>query len=329
MHMADALLSARTAFLMLFVSGGLLLFASRKTSQNFDNFNVPLAGVMGAFVFAAQMINFAIPMTGSSGHIAGGILLAAMLGAYPAFVVLSCVLIVQAFFFADGGVLALGCNIFNMAFLSCLVAYPLVFLPIARRFESRAGLTVAAVAACVVSLQLGAFAVVLETLCSDITELPFATFAAFMLPIHLPIGLVEGVATAAVLALLKDARPSLFAGGVKTDFIPARKVSFGFFLIAALLAGAGFSQIASEKPDGLEWSIAETSDSEIRTDSPAHSLGKGVAEKTAILPDYSFADGESAAGTSVAGVVGGGLTALALLAFSRIIKTARRNERAG
>lgn len=329
MHMADALLSARTAFLMLFVSGGLLLFASRKTSQNFDNFNVPLAGVMGAFVFAAQMINFAIPMTGSSGHIAGGILLAAMLGAYPAFVVLSCVLIVQAFFFADGGVLALGCNIFNMAFLSCLVAYPLVFLPIARRFESRAGLTVAAVAACVVSLQLGAFAVVLETLCSDITELPFATFAAFMLPIHLPIGLVEGVATAAVLALLKDARPSLFAGGAKTDFIPARKVSFGFFLIAALLAGAGFSQIASEKPDGLEWSITETSDSEIRTDSPAHSLGKGVAEKTAILPDYSFADGESAAGTSVAGVVGGGLTALALLAFSRIIKTARRNERAG
>lgn len=329
MHMADALLSVRTALIMLAVSAGLLLFASRKTSQNFDNFNVPLAGVMGAFVFAAQMINFAIPMTGSSGHIAGGILLAAMLGAYPAFVVLSCVLIVQAFFFADGGVLALGCNIFNMAFLSCLVAYPLVFLPIARRFESRAGLTVAAVAACVVSLQLGAFAVVLETLCSDITELPFATFAAFMLPIHLPIGLVEGVATAAVLALLKDARPSLFAGGAKTDFIPARKVSFGFFLIAALLAGAGFSQIASEKPDGLEWSIAETSDSEIRTDSPAHSLGKGVAEKTAILPDYSFADGESAAGTSVAGVVGGGLTALALLAFSRIIKTARRNERAG
>lgn len=327
--MADALLSARTAFLMLFVSGGLLLFASRKTSQNFDNFNVPLAGVMGAFVFAAQMINFAIPMTGSSGHIAGGILLAAMLGAYPAFVVLSCVLIVQAFFFADGGVLALGCNIFNMAFLSCLVAYPLVFLPIARRFESRAGLTVAAVAACVVSLQLGAFAVVLETLCSDITELPFATFTAFMLPIHLPIGLVEGVATAAVLALLKDARPSLFAGGAKADFIPARKVSFGFFLIAALLAGAGFSQIASEKPDGLEWSIAETSDSEIPTDSPAHSLGKGVAEKTAILPDYSFADGESAAGTSVAGVVGCGLTALALLAFSRIIKSARRNERAG
>lgn len=329
MHMADALLSVRTALIMLAVSAGLLLFASRKTSGNFDNFNVPLAGVMGAFVFAAQMINFAIPMTGSSGHIAGGILLAAMLGAYPAFVVLSCVLIVQAFFFADGGVLALGCNIFNMAFLSCLVAYPLVFLPIARRFESRAGLTVAAVAACVVSLQLGAFAVVLETLCSDITELPFATFTAFMLPIHLPIGLVEGVATAAVLALLKDARPSLFAGGAKTDFIPARKVSFGFFLIAALLAGAGFSQIASEKPDGLEWSIAETSDSEIRTDSPAHSLGKGVAEKTAILPDYSFADGESAAGTSVAGVVGGGLTALALLAFSRIIKTARRNERAG
>lgn len=329
MHMADALLSVRTALIMLAVSAGLLLFASRKTSENFDNFNVPLAGVMGAFVFAAQMINFAIPMTGSSGHIAGGILLAAILGAYPAFVVLSCVLIVQAFFFADGGVLALGCNIFNMAFFSCLVAYPLVFLPIARRFKSRTGLTVAAVAACVVSLQLGAFAVVLETLCSDITELPFGTFAAFMLPIHLPIGLVEGLATAAVLSLLKDARPSLFADGSKAGFVPARKVSFGFFLIAALLAGTGFSQLASEKPDGLEWSIAETSNAEIRTDSPAHSFGKDLAEKTAILPDYSFSDGESAAGTSVSGLVGGGLTALALLAFSRIVKTARGSERAG
>ena len=142
-------------------------------------------------------------------------------------------------------------------------------------------------------------------------------------------GLVEGLATAAVLSLLKDARPSLFADGSKAGFVPARKVSFGFFLIAALLAGAGFSQLASEKPDGLEWSIAETSNAEIRTDSPAHSFGKDLAEKTAILPDYSFSDGESAAGTSVSGLVGGGLTALALLAFSRIVKTARGSERAG
>ena len=89
MHMADALLSVRTALIMLAVSAGLLLFASRKTSENFDNFNVPLAGVMGAFVFAAQMINFAIPGTGSSGHIGGGMRLAAVLGSHGAFIALS------------------------------------------------------------------------------------------------------------------------------------------------------------------------------------------------------------------------------------------------
>ena len=327
MHMADALLSARTALVMLAVSGCLLLFASRKTSQNFDNFNVPLAGVMGAFVFAAQMVNFAIPLTGSSGHITGGILLAAVLGSYPAFVVLSCVLIIQSLFFADGGVLALGCNIFNMAFFPCFVAYPLVFLPIARRFKSRAGLFAAVVASCVVSGQLGAFFVVLETLCSGITELPFSKFAAFMLPIHLPIGIVEGVATASVLVLLKDARPSLFDDS-KERFIPPCMSSLGFLLVAAMLMGAGISQLASEKPDGLEWSIAETSNVEIRADSPAHSFGKDVSAKTAILPDYAFRNGESAAGTSVSGLVGGGLTALAMFAFSLVIKLLRRRKNA-
>jgi cobalt/nickel transport system permease protein len=75
---------------------------------------VPIIGVMGAFVFAAQMINFTIPGTGSSGHIGGGILLAAMLGGSPALLAISAVLIIQCLFFADGGLLALGCNIFNV-----------------------------------------------------------------------------------------------------------------------------------------------------------------------------------------------------------------------
>ena len=87
-------------------------------------------GVMGAFVFAAQMINFTIPGTGSSGHIGGGILLCLILGQYPAFLSLCSVLIIQCLFFGDGGLLALGCNIFNMGVLPCFIAYPLIAKPI-------------------------------------------------------------------------------------------------------------------------------------------------------------------------------------------------------
>ena len=87
-----------------------------------DDRRVPLMGVLGAFVFAAQMVNFAIPGTGSSGHLGGGLLLAILLGPRAAFIVIASVLIVQALFFADGGLLALGCNVFNLGFFPAFVA---------------------------------------------------------------------------------------------------------------------------------------------------------------------------------------------------------------
>ena len=119
-------------------------------------------GVLGAFVFAAQMINFTIPATGSSGHLGGGLILAILLGPYAAFLVIASVLTVQALFFADGGLLALGCNIFNLGILPAFVAYPFIYRPLAgseprprrgpRGCRSRRR-----------GLQLGAFSVVLET----------------------------------------------------------------------------------------------------------------------------------------------------------------------
>ena len=95
-----------------------------------DEHIVPLMGVMGAFVFAAQMINFSIPGTGSSGHLVGGILLSAILGPWAALLTLASVLVIQCLVFADGGFMALGANILNMAVLSCLVSYPLLFRPL-------------------------------------------------------------------------------------------------------------------------------------------------------------------------------------------------------
>lgn len=325
MHMADALVSPYVGGAMLIASALLLLFSAKKSAENFDELNIPLMGVMGAFIFAGQMINFAIPMTGSSGHISGGILLAAMLGAYPAFIALSCVLIIQALFFADGGLLSLGCNIFNLAFFTCLVAYPLIFVPIIRRIRTNFGIFLASVLSCIVSLQLGAFCVVLETLCSGVSELGFGAFLLAMQPIHLAIAVVEGVMTGWVISLLKNARPELFDGLKKGKFCPNKKQAVAALAIAAFAVAAGLSQVASDKPDGLEWSISKTATSALPSpDTKPHLAGAKIQESTSILPDYAFANSENPAGTSVSGVAGGLMCAALIFALAALIRFAKR-----
>ena len=162
MHMADALLSPAVGGTMWAVTAGLTTYSARKLRESPDESRVPLMGVLGAFIFASQMINFSIPATGSSGHLGGGMILAVLLGPYAAFLVLASVLVVQALFFADGGLLALGCNIFNMAFFPCFLAYPFIYRRIAGQKPSQPRIFFAAILAAVVGLQLGAFAVVLE-----------------------------------------------------------------------------------------------------------------------------------------------------------------------
>ena len=120
MHMADALLSPAVGGAFYALSGGALALSARKFRDEGDPSKVPLMGVLGAFVFAAQMINFSIPGTGSSGHLGGGMLLAMLLGPWAGFISLASALVIQALFFADGGLLALGCNIWNMGFYGCL-----------------------------------------------------------------------------------------------------------------------------------------------------------------------------------------------------------------
>ena len=210
MHMADALLSPVVSGVMTAASATAVVISVKKvTKEHPDEKLVPMMGVMGAFIFAAQMINFTIPGTGSSGHIGGGILLAALLGAYPALLTLASVLFIQCLFFADGGLLALGCNIFNMGVLTCLFAYSFIFKPLLQKRIDKKRISIASIVSVVVGLQLGAFSVVLETLVSGVTELPFGAFAALMQPIHLAIGLIEGIITAAVLCFVYQVRPEI------------------------------------------------------------------------------------------------------------------------
>ena len=168
MHMADALLSTPVGVGLWVVTVTTSSWAGRRLQHDSRSHLVPLMGVLGAFVFAAQMLNFAIPGTGSSGHLGGGLLLASLLGGPAAFLVMASVLLVQALLFADGGLLAWGANVFNLGVWPCLVLYPLVLRPLlARRWRNPARRqwttlqSVAVMLTALVALQLGAVGVVL------------------------------------------------------------------------------------------------------------------------------------------------------------------------
>ena len=322
MHMSDALVSPTVAAVAGTASLLLLGTALRKlrpasgmhAAPEANERIVPLMGVTGAFVFAAQMINFAVPGTGSSGHIVGGILLSAILGPWAALLSLSSVLVLQCLLFADGGLLALGCNIFNMAVLSCLAAYPLVYRPIAGRSTSHGRIFAASLAASVAGLELGALAVTAETVASGITALPFGRFLLFMLPIHLAIGIGEGIATGTVLCAVQRYRPELLAG--RRNEKQTGK-TLAAIALAALVVGGSFSWIASSRPDGLEWSIERTAaDPEIEAQPDgAHRTAAALQQRTAALPDYD---------TSAAGLVGCGVILLAAWGGTRLLRTRRR-----
>ena len=264
MHMADALLSPAVGGAMWAASAGTIAWCSAKVRSGLDDRKVPLMGVLGAFLFAAQMINFTIPATGSSGHLGGGLLLAILLGPHAAFLTIASVLVVQALFFADGGLLALGCNIFNMGFIPAFIVYPFVYQKIIGKNPGQLRLTLATMVSAIVGLQLGSFSVVLETLFSGISALPFATFLLLMQPIHLAIGVVEGFVTVAVVSFVRTARPEILQEALEARPIAGRPVRSILltFLAAAVLTGGVVSWFASKNPDGLEWAIARATGKE-------------------------------------------------------------------
>lgn len=308
--MADALISPAVGGVMYAASAAAAVYSAKKVKDDFDPKKVPVMGVMGAFVFAAQMINFSIPGTGSSGHFCGGLLLAAILGPYAAFLSMIAVLLIQCLMFADGGILALGCNVWNMAFYACFFGYFCIYKPFTKKGFSVGRIIAACVIGSILSLQLGAFSVVLETSISGITELPFSVFVAAMQPIHLAIGLVEGLITSAVLVFLLKARPELLDAEAAENKFSMKKVVV-ILAVVALLVGGGLSLFASSNPDGLEWSVQKvTGSEELESDNDLHSTLAGVQEDTAVLPDYSFSNSDTVAGTTVSGVVGAGIVAL-------------------
>lgn len=337
MHMSDALLSPVVGGTFWAVSAGMIGWSARKSAADSDGSKTVLMGVLGAFVFAAQMINFTIPGTGSSGHIGGGLLLAVLLGPWRAFITLASVLVIQALFFADGGLLALGCNIFNMAFIPAFIAWPFIYRPIAGSGDSPVRLATASIAAATLGLLAGAFSVVLQTTMSGISDLPFNTFMLFMLPIHAAIGITEGVLTWGVLAFIRSTEPGLLQTTSETRAPKTGFVTASLF-VAALAIGGTLSWFASSNPDGLEWSIAKVTGKEelASPDEHAHELLAGLQEQAAILPDYDFRHTDNQAtspnspvnvGTSFSGIAGS-LMVLLLSGAAGLLFRNRRNNSA-
>ena len=349
MHMADALLSPAVGGTFWAGTIGTIGYASKRLKERLDDRTIPLMGVLGAFIFASQMINFTIPGTGSSGHLGGGMILAVLLGPHAAFLVMASVLTVQALFFADGGLLALGCNIWNLGVYPCFVAFPLVYKPLAGGGRSAQRILVASLASGIVGLQMGAFSVVLQTLLSGKTTLPFTAFLLMMQPIHLAIGVVEGFVTAGVINYVRAARPEILDSPAISMPLAAgislRNVLVGFMVLVVVTGGA-LTWFASTRPDGLEWAVAKVTG---KRELPEHDRGvaaslKGLQEKTAILPDYGFkpppiepkAKKEESpswpavdAGTSASGLIGGVLVLGFVLGIGWAIRAFRGYNRPG
>ena len=327
--MADALISPAVGSIFWAAGAYLTAKSSAVLKKKDDKGRTALMGVLAAFVFASQMINFSIPGTGSSGHIGGGLLLAILLGPERAFLSMVSILAVQALFFADGGLLALGCNIFNMGFFPCFIAYPFVYKKISEKIEGTKGIFWGAVSASIAGLLMGAFFVVLQTVFSGITSLPADIFLLLMLPIHFAIGAAEGFATALVVIYVYSKMPEVLTLSKDEAGSSDMRRAVALFALLAVVTGGLFAWYASSSPDGLEWSIERVAGtSELNTPvTLIHSFSSSIQERFALLPDYAFKSETTSEnlGTTVSGLIGSIITMTLALALGMFFR--KRNGR--
>ena len=292
MHMANELLSVPVAIGTLGAAAAGLGIVCHKARSVITSDRFALMGIMGAFVFAAQMVNFQLPMMpGTSGHMVGAVLLAIILGPYAGAIAISSVVIIQCLIFQDGGLLALGCNIINMALVPSFVGYWMYRLFAGARL-SQWRLYFGSIIACVVAIVSGAVLVPIEAAVSGVVSVPFYTFLITMVGVHLIIGIVEGVITAAVLVYLGQVRPDIISESAVNSARLSRPAVYMTIIAATVVIGAGLSHFASSLPDGLEWSYAERPDEQdfepiVANESPAIAAVEDFQSRYSPLPDYT------------------------------------------
>jgi cobalt/nickel transport system permease protein len=323
MHMANELLSIPVATGTLAIAGGSLAFICRKVRQVIAADKLALMGILGAFVFAAQMVNFQLPaMPGTSGHMVGAVLLAIILGPHLAAIVISSVVIVQCLIFQDGGLLALGCNIINMALVPSYLGYFLYRTITNGRFSSLK-VYIGAMLASVIAIEAGAILVAIQAALSGVLAVPFSTFLITMTGVHFLVGFVEGLVTVTVLAYIQQLRPDIVADSLPGTVRLSKNAVLATLGILAVLTGAGLSLLASDLPDGLEWSYAERPDQpgfETIVSNPDSRITAvdDLQSKYSLMPDYSARTSKLGDATDRQADVGAGWTSFAGIVGSAV-----------
>ncbi len=208
MHLPDGFLDVKTWAAMDVVSTGVVGYAVRKTSKELEDKQVPIMGVVAAFVFAAQLINFPV-LGGTSGHLIGAVLAAVLIGPWAATLVMTAVFIVQALVFQDGGLLALGANVFNMGIVGTIAGY-YIFLGIKKVIKTDAGALAGVFFAAWISVFISSILTALELAVSGTT--PLKVVLPTMAGVHAVIGLGEAVITTAIIAFILKVRRDLVLG---------------------------------------------------------------------------------------------------------------------
>jgi len=288
MHIPDGFLSPGVAligWIVAIVGVGLALWRSREA---LGERQVPLMGVLAAFIFAAQMLNFTVA-GGTSGHLIGGALAAILLGPWAGILTMTTVVAVQALLFQDGGLLVMGANITNMAIIACLVGYGVYRGVRLLAGERRWGLLVGGFAAAWTSVIVAAAACAIELGFSGTSPIGIALPA--MAGVHALIGIGEGLITVGALALVSATRPDLVEVGQAGTAGGLRWVLAG---LAVALVLTLLSPLASPYPDGLERVAEDLGFIEAAQEAPY-----------AVIPDYTFPGlSNEALATIAAGVVG-------------------------
>jgi len=329
MHMANELLSLPVAAGTWTLAAGALGGVCRKLSNTLDTDRLSLMGVLAAFVFAAQMVNIPLPgLPGTSGHMIGAVLLAILLGPHAGALAISSVVIIQCLLFQDGGLLALGCNLINLALIPTYVGYAL-YRSISTWIPGSRFRWLAIMVACLVTVEIGAVLVVVQAGLSGVVTIPLGLFLWTMLGVHLVVGLLEGVLTVSILGYLQRVKPGLMEHqSADTASQQSRHLLVTLGVITLLVAGL-LSLWASDRPDGLEWSYAERPDQPdfipvVHNDSQAVATVEALQERFAPLPDYSKRMPDSmqavAGWTSFAGVVGSLITMTGLWLGARLLR---------
>jgi cobalt/nickel transport system permease protein len=210
MHISNGIIDNRTALLFAGVAIAGLALCFVMGRRELDDRLVPMAGLVAAFIFAVQMLNFQV-LPGVSGHLLGGTLAAMLVGPYLGAICVSIVLVVQALIFSDGGVTALGLNVTNMALLGTAAGYLLVATLLRVLPRRTWALTVTALAASIISVTVASQGFVLEYFLGGATDIgrSLGGIAAAMAGTHLLIGIGEGLITAVTVAYVAKVRPDL------------------------------------------------------------------------------------------------------------------------